>query len=176
MSIVINLFAGPGAGTSTTAAALFSKLKTLGKSVELVTEYAKDETWKGHKFNEWSQPSILGEQWGRESKLYGKVDYIITDSPIELPAIYGGFYGRDVYSDFIGKLRLLALEQKHVCRAFFINRTKPFVQAGRNETEDQARQVDSIIRNYLATHRIAFNEITSDLDTSIPTILHLLGV
>ena len=38
---VINLFAGPGIGKSTTAAGVFWKMKTLGFKVELVTEFAK---------------------------------------------------------------------------------------------------------------------------------------
>ena len=39
---VINLFAGPGTGKSTTAAGLFYKMKSKGYMVELVTEFAKD--------------------------------------------------------------------------------------------------------------------------------------
>jgi hypothetical protein len=38
---VINLWAGPGAGKSTTAAGLFL-MKLTGRRVELVTEYAKE--------------------------------------------------------------------------------------------------------------------------------------
>jgi len=38
---VINLFAGPGAGKSTTAAGLFAEMKRANVDVELVTEYVK---------------------------------------------------------------------------------------------------------------------------------------
>jgi ATP:corrinoid adenosyltransferase len=44
---VINLWAGPGAGKSTTASGLFYLMKTADMQVELVTEYAKDMTWEG---------------------------------------------------------------------------------------------------------------------------------
>ncbi len=37
----INLFAGPGAGKSTTATWLFSQLKIAGISIELTSEYVK---------------------------------------------------------------------------------------------------------------------------------------
>ena len=40
--IVVNLFAGPGSGKSTTCAGLFSKLKLAGIYCEMVLEYAKE--------------------------------------------------------------------------------------------------------------------------------------
>lgn len=40
--IVINIFGAPGAGKSTTAAALFALMKLEGYKVELATEHAKD--------------------------------------------------------------------------------------------------------------------------------------
>ena len=48
-TIIINLFAGPGAGKSTGAAFIFSKLKMLGIDAELVTEFAKDKVWEQNK-------------------------------------------------------------------------------------------------------------------------------
>ena len=40
--IVVNFFAGAGAGKSTISAEVFSKLKKLGYKTELVGEYAKE--------------------------------------------------------------------------------------------------------------------------------------
>ena len=45
-SIVVNLFAGPGAGKSTGATYIFSKLKMLGIDAEYVSEFAKDKVWE----------------------------------------------------------------------------------------------------------------------------------
>lgn len=82
MTKVINLFAGPGAGKSTTAAALFVLMKTEGYKVELVTEYAKElvyaEDWETLNW----QPAVTKEQDARQRRLVGKVDWIITDSPL----------------------------------------------------------------------------------------------
>ena len=44
--IVVNLFGSPGAGKSTGAADVFSRLKKLGINAELVAEFAKDKTWE----------------------------------------------------------------------------------------------------------------------------------
>ena len=44
--IVVNLFAGPGSGKSTTCAGVFSKLKLIGINCEMALEYAKDKVWE----------------------------------------------------------------------------------------------------------------------------------
>src|SRR4051812_15213434 len=87
-SLVINLWGGPGCGKSTTAAGLFHRLKIHHESVELVTEYAKDLCWEGRK-PPFDALSILAEQAKRQRRLAGKVRFIITDSPLPLPIIYG---------------------------------------------------------------------------------------
>src|SRR3546814_15130333 len=43
---ILNFFAGPGAGKSTTTAQVFADLKKKNLNVELVTEYAKDLVWE----------------------------------------------------------------------------------------------------------------------------------
>jgi len=43
--LIVDFFAGPGAGKSTTAADVFAKLKWRGVNAELIGEYAKDLTW-----------------------------------------------------------------------------------------------------------------------------------
>lgn len=46
---IINIWAGPGAGKSTTAAETFALCKKAGLGVELRTEYVKDWAWRGDK-------------------------------------------------------------------------------------------------------------------------------
>lgn len=60
---VISLWAGPGAGKSTTAAALFNLMKRERFEVELVTEVAKDWTTSATSdsaTNSLSSPSSTG--------------------------------------------------------------------------------------------------------------------
>ncbi len=45
-TLVINMFAGPGAGKSTLAAGTFFRLKCLGVNAEIAPEYAKDLVWE----------------------------------------------------------------------------------------------------------------------------------
>ena len=44
--LIVNFYAGPGAGKSTMVAHTFAELKWRGINCELVTEYAKDKVWE----------------------------------------------------------------------------------------------------------------------------------
>jgi hypothetical protein len=83
---VINLWAGPGAGKSTTAAGLFHLFKVNDHRVELVTEYAKDLVYEQRTLDD--QLMILAQQNRRLRRLVGTVDWVITDSPIPLTLAY----------------------------------------------------------------------------------------
>ena len=59
MTILCNIYGGPGSGKSTSAAGVFSLLKTHGVNAELVTEFAKDLVWEGRDVTLDNQPYIL---------------------------------------------------------------------------------------------------------------------
>lgn len=91
-TIVINAFAGPGAGKTTSCLEIAEKLKKKGFVTEYVQEYAKELVWDnkldlldGSMENQFT---ILQEQLNRIDRLYGKVDFIVTDSPVLLNATY----------------------------------------------------------------------------------------
>lgn len=70
---IINLYGGPGAGKSTSAAFLYYLLKANGFNVELVREYVKDWAWEKRVITNYDQIYFLGKQVRRESLLYGIV-------------------------------------------------------------------------------------------------------
>ena len=87
--LIVNLYGAPGAGKSTGAAYIFSRLKMAGVNAELVTEFAKDKVWEESKAVFENQAYIFGKQYFRISRLEGKVDAIVTDSPLILSCYYG---------------------------------------------------------------------------------------
>lgn len=91
-SLVINAFGGPGAGKSTACFHIVEELKKKGYIVEYVSEYAKDLVWEENDTlldgSEEHQFEILKEQLHRVDRLYGKVDFIVTDASILLNAVY----------------------------------------------------------------------------------------
>jgi hypothetical protein len=167
---LVNIWAGSGAGKSTTAAHAFALMKQAGLSVELVREYVKGWAWQGRSIGEFDDVYITSKQLQAESILYGKVDYIITDSPIGLGAVY-----EEVYKP--GELTMWrltqALRQRQIRAGVrivdcLLRRTKPFVQAGRYENETQARGVDQICERHLRTlcgfDPYAFHEVENAHD------------
>lgn len=165
---VINLFAGPGAGKSTTAAGLFYAMKRQGLSVELVTEYAKEKVYENALEIMSDQLYLLAKQNRKLERLRDKVDYCITDSPLLLCAYYGKNYG--LHPEIVCPLAHQVFET-YDNLIIFLKRTKPFDPRGRLGSERSALEADVAIREMLKDCWI--NEITEGENT-IHEILKLL--
>lgn len=179
MTTVVNLFAGSGSGKSTTAALLFGEMKLLGVNAELVREYVKAWAWQGKKIQEMDQLYLLGKQTNYEKILYDKVDYIVTDSPVLICGIYEEYWskGKKHYAGIAAHSFLRhAAEKGVVHKNYFINRQKPFDPRGRYETEEQAREIDAYMKQYLIDAEIPFTEISCDDRERVAFIIKDLGL
>lgn len=169
---VINLFAGPGAGKSTTAAGLFYLMKKKGLKVELVTEYAKDCVYENSLDKMRDQLYIFAKQNRRLERLRDKVDYVITDSPLLLCIYYGCKYGKMYnYQDELFK----SIFDTYNNVNFFIERTKPFHEYGRLGDLDSAKEADYGILDILNRYDIAYLSL-EDNDIIYQTILDKLNL
>lgn len=146
---IINLYGGPGCGKSTGAAHIFSELKLCGISCELVTEFAKDCVWDNSVDLLNDQLLVTAQQWHRVDRLLGKVDYIITDSPILIGLAY--IAPRSYYSASLSEL-ILNLHRSVKTMDVFIKRVKKYSMAGRIQTETEAKEKDSIIKEIFDKH------------------------
>ena len=173
-TIIVNLFGAPGAGKSTGAAYIFSKIKMAGVNAELVTEFAKDKVWEESKevFN--NQIYIFGKQSFKISRVMNKVDVIITDSPIILSSFYN--------SDEIIQEELDALVMKtfnsYNNMNYFIERVKPYQEKGRFQTEEESDQIADEVFTLLDEKEVDYEVIVGDTegyDYIVKQILHKLG-
>jgi hypothetical protein len=148
MTLVVNLFAGPGAGKSTTAAGVFHLLKLRGVNAELVTEYAKDVVWERTPSLLENQLHVFAEQHRRISRLLGQVDVVVTDAPILLSLVY--------YQGSSRAFRELVIEEWEKLHRldFFIQRqrSKAYQPAGHLQTEGEAEELDGRIWRLLRYH------------------------
>lgn len=156
--IVVNMFAGPGTGKSTTSAAVFSELKWKGINCEIVTEYAKDVVWEGSSRKLENQIYVFAKQLHRLWRLKDQVDVIVTDSPILFSIIY------DKEKNEIFKNLVLQEFNRFNNFNIFLNRKKPYVQSGRLQTEMEARLIDIEIMKLLVSNNFPYIEQDASKD------------
>lgn len=168
MTTIINLLGGPGAGKSTSAAYLFFKLKEAHKNTEIISEYAKSWAWDQRPISAYDQLYFLGHQSRKESMLFNKVDYIITDSPLYLNAFYSNKHCPEFLNDGIQKAILAFYKQAfldgHNHVNIMLKRNKPYNKKGRYQTEEEAIIMDSEIKNLLDNLKVNYITYESDQD------------
>ena len=143
---VINFFSGPGTGKSTMAAALFAKMRKEGYKVELVPEVTKDLIWDeaSHVFGEQDYIFALQHHLLRRLTRHD-VDYVIIESSILMTLFY---YPWDFPQSFRPFVEDVFKSYDNI--NIFLDRhvSVPYVQTGRNETEEQAKLIDENILRY----------------------------
>lgn len=160
--LVINLFGAPGAGKSTLAAYVFSKLKMAGINAELVTEFAKDKTWEENHTALANQVFMLGNQYHRVFEAQDKVECIITDSPLFLSALYN----KDpVLGEDFNRLTLRIFNQYNNLN-FFVLRAKPYNPIGRNQTEEESNALSEELKKLLERYGIKYTTLKGTLSNA----------
>ncbi len=165
MTKIICLFGGPGCGKSTTAAGIFYELKQKGVLIELVTEVAKDLVWSQRAQCIKCQPLIFGKQLYRIERLIDKVDYVVTDSPFLLSALYG----KELYPEsFIQAV--IDIFNSFDNTNFYLSRNKPYVEVGRMQNETEAKGIDWAVQQFLEQRSIPYTKVNgiSEILAQIP--------
>ena len=163
--------AGPGSGKSTTAAWLFSELKSRNYSVELVTEYVKSWATQKRHVSQFDQVYLFGKQMQYEYRfLNSGIKNIVTDSPVLLSCIYS-----DVYYPELGlgeKMMPILKEYERLypsVNIYLERNDKVYHQEGRYQTYEQAKEVDNIVKKFInnnldTVHYVDYNDRCKILD------------
>ena len=156
MALVINLFAGPGVGKSTTAAKVFAELKMKGINCEMALEFAKDKVWEESFRTMDDQIYIFGKQFHRIWRLKDKVDVIICDSPLPISIVYDKENSEAFHT--------LIMEQfnKFENVNYYIERSTDYQESGRVQTKEEAEKVDKIVLDVLNKYDIKYKSINID--------------
>jgi tRNA uridine 5-carbamoylmethylation protein Kti12 len=163
MSTIINFFGGPGIGKSTQASGLFTNMKKNHMDVELTYEFPKEVTWEGNFSAIKDQFYITANQHRNISRLYGKVEYIIVDSPIVLGSIYRNKYSPDEYpscfydksfDDFIWVL----FKKYKSLNILLIRDETNYDENGRFQSLQESKKIDTEIKQVLLDNDVPFIE------------------
>lgn len=162
-TIIVNLFGEPGAGKSTGAAYVFAVLKMNGIDAELATEFAKDKLWEESKAVFENQSYIFGKQSFRLSRCKGKVEVIVTDSPLPLSIIYDGANENDKKHKHFARY-VLDVFNEFNNRNYFLKRVKPYNPNGRFQTEEEADRIGCDIQSMLEYYDIDYDDVNGDYE------------
>lgn len=182
MTKIINLLGGPGVGKSTAATGIFSRLKTKGINCEYVNEFAKEIVWDNASPMLDNQLHIFAEQFRRQFRLIGKVDYVITDSPLLLNSVYFDYWFKkhhtsmfdDAYCELTKNYFLETYKQFDNVN-WYIHRAKVYEPKGRLQVEAAAKEIDDAVQNYLLKNWIGY-QITDSIHAIEDVLNSLLGL
>lgn len=153
---VINIYGAPGSGKSTLASELYVWMKQQSYSVELVREEIKDWAWQGKKPSVFEQIYITNRQMLSETNLYGKVEYLITDSPIALGDFYCQYYHQSfALDDLNGEVYQAAVKNDLIDNEFSIDLFVPvdgqiYNEAGRYSSLEEAQKLEQLMLDHNA--------------------------
>ncbi len=159
-TVVVNLFAGPSAGKTTCAWEIAAELKKDGLVVEYVSEVAKEYVWDNRSDlldgTLEHQKDLYEQQNHRVQRLIGKVDVIVTDSPILLNLLYL----KEKNTDFENKVITQFKAQKNF--NLFVQRGKYFEAEGRIHDLSQSIALDKGVLDLLNENKIYYGIYTYD--------------
>jgi hypothetical protein len=172
---VINLLGVPNSGKSTIAAGVYYELKRKGVSCELVREFVKAWAWQGRKPQDGDQVYIFGKQANAEMSLYGKVRYIVTDSPLYLSGFYESVYGTStaVRQSLVHHLQWLTQRRGVRFENFLLtpNYNAAYESAGRFESAAEIDALNKRLKDFLKQSGVKYTNLGAANGDSVFRVL-----
>lgn len=180
MSRIINLFGGPGIGKSSIASGLTYEIKRKHISCDSPYEFPKQLAWDENYQAIKDQLYVLANQHRGIVKSFGKVDYIILDSPIILSLVYksvyeGLEYPASLYTESFDKMVLDIHNQYDSVNILLKRSSGVHNDKERYQTISESIELDNKIENTLLKHNIPYHTIPVS-DTILIDILKLLDI
>jgi nicotinamide riboside kinase len=158
-SLYCNVVAGPGLGKSVFASGLFTLLKVAGVDCEMVREYAKELVWEDKLDMFVDNRYITDEQKRRQDVVRGKVQVIITDSPLILGLAYPSPISETEWTPWANNIAKEFKEQNNINILLKRKEDHPYHVKGRAQTESESIQKHNEIHQMLLDNDIPFVEV-----------------
>ena len=170
MSKIVNLFGGPGVGKSSIAAGITYKLKKNHINCDQPYEFPKLSAWDENHSAIQDQLYVLANQHRGIVKSYGKVDYIVLDSPILLSLTYRNYYKAteypsSLYGESFDKMVLDTFNQYDNINIVLDRADGVHNNDERYQNLEESKELDIVIENSLIENNIPFHKIKVNDDT-----------
>lgn len=179
MTKIINLFGGPGIGKSSIASGITYKLKKKHITCDNPYEFPKSLAWDNNNEAIKDQLYVLANQHRGIVKSFGKVDYIVLDSPILLSLVYRSMYKGNEYpatlyeSEHFDKL-VLDIHNQYDCINIVLKRGEGnHNEKERYQTLEESQELDLAIERTLIKNNIPYHTIDVN-DKTVKKIVKLL--
>lgn len=149
---VINLFAAPGVGKSTTGQILSGLLSIADYKVEYIPEFAKFATFSNNVAALTDQIYMFAKQENRLHVLKDAgLDYVIMDGPLPVALLYCPPTYYKGYAPLVAEVF-----HSYDNVNFFLRRNPDlrYKQLGRTQSEEESERIERQLRSLLNTHGI----------------------
>lgn len=172
---IIDLISGPGAGKTTMAHAILSKLKMLNKTAEYASEYAK-ELVRERNYTLLDNQHYVSYQQYLRIKQYENLEYIVTDGSLLLGMYYNYDNKKNICDRELTKEAILKWHNEFNHIIIFIERSPdhPYEQEGRYQDYERAKLTDIEMENMLNELGIDFYKVVSDEKNIGEIIKHIM--
>lgn len=179
MSKLINLFGGPGIGKSGISAGLTYELKKRHISCNNPYEFPKRLAWDNNIPAIQDQLYVFANQHRGIAESFGKVDYIIIDSPILFSTIYHTYYTEGYPAEFYGEefhKFVIHLHKQYTSINILLERGDTIHNDGeRFQNLKQSLEIDSLCKKILEDNDEIYHTIKVD-EFAVEKILTLLDL
>lgn len=179
MTKIINLFGGPGIGKSSIASGLTYKLKKKHINCDNPYEFPKLLAWDENHSAIRDQLFVLANQHRGIVKSYGKVDYIILDSPILLSLVYKNVYRSTeypatLYGESFDKMVLDIYNQYDNINILLDRGNGKHNESERYQNLDESILLDNSIEDVLIKNNVTYHKIKVNSNTVKNIIKNIL--
>jgi len=161
VSKLINLFGGPGIGKSGIAAGITYKMKKKHISVNNPYEFPKRLAWDNNIPAIKDQLYVFANQHRGIAESYGKVDYIVIDSPILFSTIYHSYYTEGYPAEFYGQSfhnLVIDLHNKYDSINILLERGETVHNDDeRFQSYEQSLEIDKLCKKILDDNNISYH-------------------
>ena len=177
VSKLINLFGGPGIGKSGIAAGITYKMKKKHIKVNNPYEFPKKLAWDNNIPAISDQLYVFANQHRGIAECYGKVDYIVIDSPILFSTIYHRYYTKGYPAQMYGKVfhdMVIDLHRRYSSINILLERGVTIHNDDeRFQNYKQSVEIDTLCKNVLDETKSPYHTVKVG-DNSVKDIMKII--